>query len=50
MKATTKKKLQKLIGELEMIQGELEVQKEWGDYDEVGDCVDNLIKILADNE
>ena len=29
MKATTKKKLLKLIGELEMIQGSLEEEKEW---------------------
>lgn len=48
MKSTTKKKLLKLIGELEMVQGELETQKEYGDYDTVGDCVNELTQLLAD--
>ena len=48
MKAKIKKKLKKLIGELEMIQNELETQKEYTDYDNIGDCIDDLTKILSD--
>lgn len=48
MKSKTKAKLLKVIGELETIQNELEIQKEHGDYDTVGDCVNTLTELLAD--
>jgi hypothetical protein len=48
MKTKTKKRLQKLIGELEMIQNELETQKEYMKQDAVGNCVDDLTKLLSD--
>lgn len=49
MKAKTREKLVKAIGELEMVQNSLEQEKEYADYDDVGSAIDLLQEVLKGN-